>query len=146
MGFSRQEYWSELPCPPPRGSSRPRDGTCVSYVLTLAGGFFTTRATWEAQVTHVCYHTEITYLIFDALQNINSVENWLMAAKVAHRWKTALDRWKTSLGDAQRHNKEHLLMGEPQTRTRSQTIWLWPYLWYLLISWPYNCFFINCKR
>ena len=25
MGFSRQEYWSGLPYPPPRGSSRPRD-------------------------------------------------------------------------------------------------------------------------
>ena len=25
MGFSRQEYWSGLPCPPPGKSSRPRD-------------------------------------------------------------------------------------------------------------------------
>ena len=31
MGFSRQEYWSGLPCPP-RGSSRPRDQTQVFYV------------------------------------------------------------------------------------------------------------------
>ena len=29
MGFSRQEYWSGLPCPPCRGSSRPRDRTCI---------------------------------------------------------------------------------------------------------------------
>ena len=31
MGFSRQEYWSGLPCPPPGESSQPRDWTCVSY-------------------------------------------------------------------------------------------------------------------
>ena len=36
-GFSRQEYWSGLPYPPPRGSSRPRDGICV---FCFAGGFF----------------------------------------------------------------------------------------------------------
>ena len=29
MGFSRQEYWSGLPCPPV-GSSRPRDQTFIS--------------------------------------------------------------------------------------------------------------------
>ena len=30
MEFSRQEYWSGLPCPPSRGSSRPRDWTHIS--------------------------------------------------------------------------------------------------------------------
>ena len=39
MGFSRQESWSELPCPPPGG------------LPALAGGFFTTSATWEARKT-----------------------------------------------------------------------------------------------
>ena len=32
MGFSRQEYWSGLPCPPPGGSSRPWDQTQVSCI------------------------------------------------------------------------------------------------------------------
>ena len=32
MGFSRQEYWSELPCLPAGQSSRPRDQTPVSYI------------------------------------------------------------------------------------------------------------------
>ena len=31
-----------------RGSSQPRDGTCVSYVSVRAGKFFFTSATWEA--------------------------------------------------------------------------------------------------
>ena len=42
MGFSRQEYWSGLPCPPPGGSSQP-----VSFASpALAGRLLTTSATW----------------------------------------------------------------------------------------------------
>ena len=48
MGLSRQEYWRGLPCPPP--GDPPDPGVKPSYLmsLALAGGFFTTRATWEA--------------------------------------------------------------------------------------------------
>ena len=38
-GFSRQEYWSGLPCPPP--GDLPDPGIEPAS-LTLAGGFFTT--------------------------------------------------------------------------------------------------------
>ena len=34
MKFFRKEYWSGLPCPRPKGSSQPRDQTCISYVST----------------------------------------------------------------------------------------------------------------
>ena len=45
MEFSRQEYWSGLPCPPPGDLPDPRiEPTSPG----LAGGFFTTSATWEA--------------------------------------------------------------------------------------------------
>ena len=47
MGFSRQEYWSGLSCLPgdlPHPGIEPRSLTS----LALAGGFFTSRATWEA--------------------------------------------------------------------------------------------------
>ena len=40
MGFSRQEYWSGLPFPPP--GDWPRDQTHVSFDSCIAGGFFTT--------------------------------------------------------------------------------------------------------
>ena len=42
MGFSRQEYWSELPCPPLRDF--PDSGTEPVSLTSpvLAGGFFTT--------------------------------------------------------------------------------------------------------
>ena len=43
VGFSRQEYWSELPCPPPRDLPSPE---IEPMCLALAGGFFTTSDTW----------------------------------------------------------------------------------------------------
>ena len=41
MGFSRQEFWSGLPCPPPGVVSDPGIEP-VSYVYLLAGRLFTT--------------------------------------------------------------------------------------------------------
>ena len=38
MGFSRQEYWSGLPCPSFRGSSQPRDQTRSFYVFCIGRG------------------------------------------------------------------------------------------------------------
>ena len=48
MRFSRQEYWSGLPCPLP--GDLPNSGTEPTSVMSpaLAGGFFTTSTTWEA--------------------------------------------------------------------------------------------------
>ena len=48
MAFSRQEYWSGLPCPSlgdlPDPGIKPTSLTSPA----LAGGFFTTSTTWEA--------------------------------------------------------------------------------------------------
>ena len=48
MGFSRQEYWRELPLPP--SGDLPDPGTEPVSLLSsaLAGEFSTTSATWEA--------------------------------------------------------------------------------------------------
>jgi len=45
MGFSRQEYWSGLPCPPP--GDLPHPGIELTSLMSpaLAGRFFTTSAT-----------------------------------------------------------------------------------------------------
>ena len=48
MGFSRQEYWSGLPCPPPGDLPNPGIEPVSLASPALAGGFFTTSATWEA--------------------------------------------------------------------------------------------------
>ena len=42
MGFSRQEYWSKLPCPPPGDLSDPGIEPASLTSPALAGGFFTT--------------------------------------------------------------------------------------------------------
>ena len=48
MGFSRQEYWSGLSFPPP--GDLPDPGVRPASPA-LAGGFFTTSTTWEAQTS-----------------------------------------------------------------------------------------------
>ena len=49
MGFSRQEYWSVLPCPPPEDLPDPGIESVSLTSPALAGRFFTPRAPWEAQ-------------------------------------------------------------------------------------------------
>ena len=67
MGFSRQEYWSGLPCPPPR--DLPRSGVELESVTSpaLAGGFFTTSATWEALVMSPVLETQLCLTLFDSM-------------------------------------------------------------------------------
>ena len=52
--FSRQEYWSGLPCPPP--GDLPDPGIKPESLMSpaLEGGFFTTSATWEALPLSKC--------------------------------------------------------------------------------------------
>ena len=45
MGFSRQEYWSRLPCPPPGDLLDPGIKPWLLTSPALADGFFTTSAT-----------------------------------------------------------------------------------------------------
>ena len=47
-GFSRQEYWSGLPCPAPGNLPDPGIKPASLTSPALAGQFFTTRATGEA--------------------------------------------------------------------------------------------------
>ena len=50
MGFSRQEYWSGLLCPPP--GDLPDSGVGPTSLMSpaLGGEFFTASATWEAEL------------------------------------------------------------------------------------------------
>ena len=47
MGFSRQEFWSGLPCPPLGNLPAPGIKSMSLKSFALAGGFFTTSTTWE---------------------------------------------------------------------------------------------------
>ena len=55
MGFSRQEYWSGLPCPPPGDLSDPGIESVSLTSAALAGGFFTTCAIWKVVLNIFIY-------------------------------------------------------------------------------------------
>ena len=63
MGFSRQGYWSGFPCPPPGDLPNPGIEPASLGSPTLADGFFSTNATWEA-------HTRINIEIKKMLRTI----------------------------------------------------------------------------
>ena len=50
MGFCRQDYWSGLPCPLRVDLPDPGIEPASLMSLALAGGFFTTSATWGAHM------------------------------------------------------------------------------------------------
>ena len=54
MGFSRQEYWSGLPCLAPGDLPNPGIKPGLLMSPTLAGRFFTTSITWEALLYVYC--------------------------------------------------------------------------------------------
>ena len=49
VGFSRQGYWSGLPCPSPGDLPDPGTEPMPLTSPALVGKFFTTSATWEAE-------------------------------------------------------------------------------------------------
>ena len=53
MIFSRQEYWSGFPCPPPEDFPNPGTKPLSLSSPALAGGFFTASTTWEAPVGRI---------------------------------------------------------------------------------------------
>ena len=54
MGFSRQEYWSGMPRPPPGDCPNPGMEPMSLMSPALAGRFFTASATWEAPSAVQC--------------------------------------------------------------------------------------------
>ena len=63
LGFSRQEHWSGLPFPSPR--DLPNPGIKLTSLVSneLAGGFLTTRATWEAfYISKPIHHLKVIEL------------------------------------------------------------------------------------
>ena len=69
MGFLRQEYWSGLLCPPPGDLPDPGTEAVSRMFPTLAGGFFTTNATWEALhkaiISNICQSHNFIRLLRD---------------------------------------------------------------------------------
>ena len=61
MGFSRQKYWSGLPCLLPGNLPNPRIEPTSLISPALAGRFFTTSATWEA--SFCCTTMQISLIV-----------------------------------------------------------------------------------
>ena len=63
MGFSRQEYWSGLPFPSAGNLLDPGIKPASLRSPALAGGFFTTGATWDALVYWKSFYWTIVLFI-----------------------------------------------------------------------------------
>ena len=62
MGFSRQEYWSGLPCSPPRDLPYPGIELVSLISPALAGRFFTTSTTCITSLYHGIWFTNILFM------------------------------------------------------------------------------------
>ena len=70
MRFSRQEYWSGLPGPPPGDLPEPGIEPESLVSPALAGGFFTTRATWEAICVYSFLKIFFSIIVYHRILNI----------------------------------------------------------------------------
>ena len=72
MGFSRQEYWSGLPYPPPGDLPDPEIEPVSLMSPALAGRFFTTSISWEAGQRHTFYFfKKLTFeYMYDCFSNL----------------------------------------------------------------------------
>ena len=75
VGFSRQEYWSGLLCPPP--GDLPDSGVETKSLLSpaLASRFFTTSATWEAHSLQFGSNKTLSFCSYSRLLFIFT-ESW----------------------------------------------------------------------
>ena len=90
QGFSRQEYWSGLPCPPPRDLSDPGIKTTSLMSPALAGGFFTSRATWETHSSHALLNLSKGQLLSTQTQ-VQTLESSLpLLSSQIHIWSISI--------------------------------------------------------
>ena len=54
MGFSKQEYWSGFPCPPPGDLPDPEIEPVSPVAPALVGRFFTTEPPGKPNITIIC--------------------------------------------------------------------------------------------
>ena len=63
MGFSRQEYRSGFPCPPPGDLPDPGIEPTSAASPALTTGFFTTSTIWEAQVRLYSHLKDLAFVL-----------------------------------------------------------------------------------
>ena len=80
MGFSRQEYRSGLPFPPPTDLPNPRSELTSLMCPEVASGFFTTSAAWEAPA-----HTLADTMCMCVYYLLSRVQLSMTAWAIAHQ-------------------------------------------------------------
>ena len=84
MGFSRQEYWSGLPCPPPGDLPEPGVEQEAPCTFCIAGGFFTSeplgKPQWPCMLLQMA-----AFPSFEKLSNIPLYVN-LTFSLFIHQW------------------------------------------------------------
>ena len=74
MGFSRQDFWSGLPCPPPRDLPDPGIRPTSLMSPALAGGFFTTEPPGKSNgILGVCIHPANKYVYSKCISFCKSI-------------------------------------------------------------------------
>ena len=86
LGFCQQEYWSGVPLPPPGDLPNPGIQPVSPTYPALAGRFFTTSATWEAQPE--------SYLWNLASQDFNILSEWPWTCFQRLQWSS--EAWTTA--------------------------------------------------
>ena len=79
MGFSRQEYWSGLPCPLPGDLPDPGIDLCLLHLSPALTGDITTSATWETQPYVYIVQTgkvSVIFLLFPTVSRSFTLLGW----------------------------------------------------------------------
>ena len=109
MGFSRQEYWSGLPCPAPGDLPDPGIKPVSLVSPALAGGFFTTSATWE---THVLYQSSSKRVSWTSIAGELVNDANPPAPSQTYRISSSKGTWQPGLSTSHTGNG-HTCPGEP---------------------------------
>ena len=81
MGFSRQDYWSGLPCPPPGDLPIPGIEPTSLGSPAWAGGFFTTSTIWDALML-LCLRMVSSFLMIPDVPWYKSCYHWWFEATI----------------------------------------------------------------
>ena len=91
MRFSRQEYWSGFPCFSPGNLLDPGIEPTSLESLALAGGFFTTSATWEAHSCATC-HISLTHISLMILPKFMIFGSYNLSMYLEGEWARIRDQ------------------------------------------------------
>ena len=105
MGFSKQEYWSGLPCPLPADLHYPGIEPASHISPALAGRSFTTSTTWEAPIQRTGIKPGSSALQLDSLpaelpgKPIQRTDWWFseVEGRGWAKWMQTVRRYKLSI-------------------------------------------------